>query len=175
MPLYALGDKAPQIESDDVFIAPSADLIGDVVVKKGANIWFNTTLRADDNTITIGVDSNIQDGVVMHVDPRFPCTVGDNVTVGHLATIHACTICDNTLIGMGATILDGATVGSHTLIGAHALVGAGKEIPEGVLVLGAPGKIVRDLTEEELAMVQNQGQFYAKKGQRFRDEFRLVG
>lgn len=175
MPLYALGEKAPIIESDDVFIAPSADLIGDVVVKKGANIWFNATLRADDNTITVGVDTNIQDGVVVHVEPNIACTIGDNVTVGHLATVHACTIADNTLIGMGATILDGAHVGSHTLIGAHALVSAGKQIPEGVLVLGAPGKVMRDLTEDELKMIENQGQFYANKGRRFREQFRPAG
>lgn len=175
MPLYALGDKKPVLESDDIYIAPSADVMGDVILKKGVNIWFNATLRGDDNTITVGEDSNIQDGVVVHVEPAIPTVIGRNVTVGHQATIHACTISDNTLIGMGATILDGAVVGSHTLIGAHALVGPGKQIPEGVLVLGAPGKVARDLTEEELAMIDNQCLFYAEKGRRFARDLKVVG
>ena len=111
MPLYAIGDKKPVLESDDIYIAPSADVMGDVVLKKGVNIWFNVTLRGDDNTISIGEDSNIQDGVVVHVEPDLPCIIGRNVTVGHQATIHACTLADNSLIGMGATILDGAVIG----------------------------------------------------------------
>ena len=173
MPVYAIGDKAPQIDPD-TWVAPSADIMGDVILKKGANIWFNATLRGDDNTITIGEDTNIQDGAVCHADPRFPLTVGRNVTVGHQAMIHGCTIGDNSLIGIGSTVLDGAVIGANTLIGAHTLIGNGKVIPEGVLVLGAPGKVVRDLNEADLKLLEFSGKLYADRGRMYRETLRVV-
>jgi carbonic anhydrase/acetyltransferase-like protein (isoleucine patch superfamily) len=174
MPLYAIGEHQPVLESQDVWIAPSADVMGRVVLRRGANIWFNATLRGDDNVITVGEDTNVQDGAVVHVDPRFACTIGRNVTVGHQAMIHGCTIGDNTLIGIGSTILDGAVIGANTLIGAHTLIGAGKEIPDGVLVLGAPGKVVRPLTEDEIRMLEVSGKAYAAKGRLFRNSLRRL-
>ena len=174
MPVYAIGDKTPQIDPN-TWIAPSADVMGDVVLKKGANIWFNATLRGDDNNITIGEDTNIQDGAVCHADPGFPLTVGRNVTVGHQAMIHGCTIGDNALIGIGATILDGAVIGENTLIGAHTLIGNGKHIPSGVLVLGSPGKVVRELSEKDLQLLELSGQAYAQKGRKYREQLKQVG
>ncbi|MEN3950297.1 gamma carbonic anhydrase family protein [Iodidimonas sp. SYSU 1G8] len=175
MPLYAIGDHHPVLESDDVWIAPSADIMGQVVIRKGANIWFNTTLRGDDNLITVGEDANIQDGAVIHVDRRFPCTIGRNVTIGHQAMVHGCTIGENSLIGIGAVILDGAKIGKNTLIGANTLIGNNKEIPDGVLVLGAPGKIVRELNEEDIRMLEMSGRSYAEKGRMFRKSLKVVG
>jgi carbonic anhydrase/acetyltransferase-like protein (isoleucine patch superfamily) len=175
MPLYAIGDHRPVLESNDIWIAPSADIMGQVVLKQGANIWFNATLRGDDNVITIGEDTNIQDGAVVHVDKRFACTIGRNVTVGHQAMVHGCEIGDNSLVGIGSTILDGAKIGSNTLIGAHTLIGGGKEIPDGVLVLGSPGKVVRELSQEEIDMLALSGRSYAEKGRKFRQTLVKVG
>ena len=175
MPIYALGDTVPVLESDDIWIAPSADVMGNVRLGKGVNIWFNATLRGDDNSIVVGEDTNIQDSCVVHVDRRFPTTIGRNVTVGHQAMVHGCTIGDNALVGMGSTVLDGAVVGSNTLIGAHTLIGAGKQIPDGVMVLGTPGKVVRDLTQEELDFLVESGRMYAEKGRRFAEKLRHLG
>lgn len=175
MPIYAIGEHHPVLESDDIWVAPSADIMGRVVLKKGVNVWFNATLRGDDNVITVGEDSNIQDGAVIHVDPRFACTIGRNVTIGHQAMVHGCTIGDNTLIGIGAVILDGARIGSNTLIGAGAIIGNNKEIPDGVLVLGAPGKIVRELKDDDKRVLEMSGKAYAAKGRMFREKLKQVG
>jgi carbonic anhydrase/acetyltransferase-like protein (isoleucine patch superfamily) len=175
MPIYAVGDHHPVLESDDIWVAPSADIMGRVILKKGASVWFNATLRGDDNLITIGEDSNVQDGAVIHVDPRFPCTVGRNVTIGHQAMVHGCTIGDNSLIGIGAVILDGARIGSNTLIGAGAIIGNNKEIPDGVLVLGAPGKVVRELTDDDKRMLEMSAKGYAAKARLFRQSLKPVG
>lgn len=175
MPIYALGDKQPVLESDDIYVAPSADVMGDVRLAKGVNIWFNATLRGDDNTITVGEDTNIQDGAVVHVDVQFPTNIGRNVTIGHQAMVHGCTIGENALIGIGATVLDGAVIGKNTLIGAHTLIGNGKEIPEGVLVLGSPGKVVRELSEDQIKFLELSGRMYAQKGRMFREQLKVVG
>ena len=175
MPLYAIGEHEPILESDDIWVAPSADIMGRVVLKKGANIWFNATIRGDDNVITVGEDSNVQDGAVLHADPGSPCTIGRNVTIGHQAMVHGCTIGDNTLIGIGSVILDGAKIGSNVLIGANTLIGNNKEIPDGVLVLGAPGKIIRQLTEADIRMLEISGKAYVEKGRMFRQKLRVVG
>ncbi|MFN3232060.1 MAG: gamma carbonic anhydrase family protein [Alphaproteobacteria bacterium] len=174
MPIYAIGEKTPVLESDDIFVAPSADVMGDVRLGSGVSIWFNATLRGDDGPISVGEDTNIQDGAVVHVDTRFPTNIGRNVTVGHQAMIHGCTIGDNALIGIGSTILDGAVIGKNTLIGAHTLIGNGKEIPEGVLVLGSPGKVVRELSEEQIKFLELSGRMYAQKGRMFREQLKLV-
>jgi carbonic anhydrase/acetyltransferase-like protein (isoleucine patch superfamily) len=158
MPLYAIGEHQPILESDDIWVAPSADIMGRVVLKKGANIWFNATIRGDDNVITVGEDSNVQDGAVLHADPGSPCTIGDN-----------------TLIGIGSVILDGARIGSNVLIGANTLIGNNKEIPDGVLVLGAPGKIIRQLTDADIRMLEMSGKAYVEKGRMFRQKLRVIG
>lgn len=135
--------------NETVFVAETADIIGKVTIGKNSNIWYNTVLRADVNTITIGENTNIQDGSVVHISDKFPTVIGNNVTVGHKALVHGCTIGNNTLIGMGSIVLDGAEIGEYTLLGAGSLVPPGKKIPSGVLALGSPAKVVRELTEEE--------------------------
>ncbi|MGL5315778.1 MAG: gamma carbonic anhydrase family protein [Peptostreptococcaceae bacterium] len=138
----------PKIDKT-VFIAETADIIGKVTIGKNSNIWYNTVMRADVNTITIGESTNIQDGSVVHVADEFPVIIGDNVTVGHKALVHGCKVGNNTLIGMGSIVLDGAEIGEYTLLGAGSLVPPGKKIPSGVLALGSPAKVIRELSEEE--------------------------
>lgn len=140
--------KQPQYDSS-VFIAESADIIGDVKLGKNANIWYNVVIRGDENSITIGENTNIQDGSVVHIEYNCETIVGNNVTVGHKSLIHGCKIGDNTLIGMGSIVLGGAEIGEYTLLGAGSLVPPGKKIPSGVLAMGSPAKVIRDLTEDE--------------------------
>jgi len=154
-------DHTPQID-DSAFIAASADLIGQVTVGEESSVWYNATLRGDINRIVIGNQSNIQDNAMIHLSDDYPTIVGDLVTVGHGAILHACTIEDEVLIGMGATILDGAKIGKNSIIGANALVTGGTEIPEGSLVLGSPAKVVKTLTEEERADIKNWALKYVK-------------
>lgn len=141
-------DKSPIIH-ENCFIAETANVVGEVNIGANSNIWYNVVIRADMNYVKIGENTNIQDNSVVHNAEKFPTIIGDNVTVGHSAVIHACTIGNNTLIGMGAIVLDGAEVGEETIIGAGALVAPGKKIPSGVLAVGSPAKVVRELTEEE--------------------------
>ena len=146
MPLYELDGKRPQLPEDgSVWIAPGARVIGDCRFASGASVWFNVVIRADNEPTIIGRNSNIQDGAVLHNDPGFPLTIGDEVTVGHMAIVHGCTVGDGTLIGMGAQVMNGAVVGRGCLIGAGALIAEGKVIPDHSLVVGAPGKVIRTL------------------------------
>lgn len=138
----------PKIDKT-AFIAESVDIIGKVTIEKNANIWYGTVLRADDNYITVGENSNIQDGSVVHISEKFPTIIGNNVTIGHKSIIHGCEIGNNTLIGMGSIVLDGAKVGEFTLLGAGSLVPPCKEIPSGVLAMGSPAKVIRELSQEE--------------------------
>ena len=162
MSLYRLGDKAPEI-ADETYIAPGARLIGDVRLAARATVWFNAVLRGDNEPIVIGPGSNVQDCCVFHVDPGFPLTLGEDVTVGHAAVLHGCTVGDGSLIGMGAMVLNGARIGKGCLIGAKALVTEGKEIPDHSMVLGAPGKIVRSLDEEAVARLRLTAASYQAK------------
>ena len=153
MTLYALDDIEPTLpEGDDYWIAPNATLIGDVHLESGVSIWFGATLRGDTEPLKIGAGSNIQDHTVIHADPGFPVEIGSDCTIGHKALIHGCVIGDGTLIGMGATILNGAKIGHGCLIGAGAVVTEGKTIPDGSLVIGMPGRVVRELDEDAMAM-----------------------
>jgi carbonic anhydrase/acetyltransferase-like protein (isoleucine patch superfamily) len=161
MPIYALGDVTPVLpESGACWIAPGAQVIGNVTMADDVSIWFNAVLRGDNEPITIGRGSNVQDGAVFHVDPGFPLTIGEDVTVGHMALLHGCSVGDNTLIGMGAMVMNGARVGKNCLIGANAMVTEGKEIPDGSMVLGAPGKVVRTLDDAAIAGVARAAQAY---------------
>ena len=170
---YALGDTAPRGPEDgEAWVAPTATLIGDVRLCNDASIWFGAVLRADDGIIEIGEGSNVQDLSVLHVDPGFPIKVGRNVTIGHRAMVHGCTIGDGTLIGMGATILNGAKIGNNCLIGANALVTEGKVIPDNSMVLGSPGKIVREIDEATAEGILEGGRTYQRRWRRFRDEMR---
>lgn len=169
MTLYALGDKRPVLpETGRFYVAPGAQVIGDVRIGTDVTIWFNAVLRGDNDTITLGEGSNIQDGCIAHVDPGFPLTLGRDVTVGHGAILHGCDIGDGALIGMGACVLNGARIGRGALIGAKALVTEGKEIPDYAMVLGAPGKVVKTLTPEEAAALNRAAAHYRAKRDLYR-------
>ena len=167
MPLYALDGEAPQIDPDVAWIAPSAVLVGQVVVAADVGIWFGVVARGDNEPISIGVGSNVQENVVLHTDMGFRLSVGRDCTIGHKAMLHGCTIGDNTLIGMGAIVLNGAKIGKNCLIGAGALVTEGKEIPDGSLVVGAPGKVIRPLDDAAIAGLTRSAQNYVRNARRF--------
>jgi len=155
---FKLGNKTPDVHAS-CFVAPSASLIGSVVMHENASVWFNCTLRADNEPITIGENSNVQDGSVLHVDPGFPIEIAANVTVGHKVMLHGCSIGAGTLIGMNAVILNGAKIGKNCLIGANALVTEGMEIPDGSMVLGSPAKVVKQLDEKTQAMLKKSATY----------------
>ncbi len=167
--IFSLGDRLVEFTSDNYFIAPNATVIGSVIIGDNVSIWFNAVLRGDNDVITIGDDSNIQDGAVVHVDPGKPAKIGRGVTVGHKAVIHGCTIGDNTLIGINAVILNNAQIGNNCIIGANALIPEGKVIPDGSLVVGAPGRVVRQLDEAQIAQLRRSSAGYVENGRRFRE------
>ena len=173
MTIYALGDRRPEIHEDS-WIAPDANVIGDVVLEEAASVWFCATLRGDNERITVGAGSNVQENVVIHTDMGFPCTIGPNCTIGHKAMLHGCTVGEGSLIGMGATVLNGARIGKGCIIGAHALITEGKEIPDGSLVMGAPGKVVKDLTDQQRQVLVASARHYQDKMRRFRAELRAL-
>ena len=167
MTVYALGNLRPTID-DDAWIAPGAHVIGHVILGAGVGVWFGATLRGDNEPVTIGAGTNLQENTVCHTDMGFPLTVGRDCTIGHKAMLHGCTIGDETLIGMGATILNGAVVGRNCLIGAGALVTEGKNIPDGSLVVGSPGKVVRPLDEVAIKGLRESARHYRDNMRRFR-------
>jgi len=173
MTLYSLDGIAPTFH-DTAWAAPDANLIGKVVLEAGASVWFGATLRGDNEPITVGEGSNLQENVVCHTDPGFPVIVGANVTVGHKAMLHGCEIGAGSLIGMGATILNGARIGKGCLIGAGALVTEGKEIPDGSLVMGTPGKVVRQLDPAARAELLASAEHYRQNMRRFRAGLRAT-
>ena len=142
------------------WVAPNASIIGDVTLEKNTSIWFNATLRGDVDNIYVGEGSNIQDGSVLHTDPGYPLKIGKDVTIGHLVMLHGCTIADNSLIGIGAVILNGAKIGKNCIIGAKALITENKEIPDNSLVIGSPGKIVRQVTDQEVKSITKNAIHY---------------
>ena len=158
--------KRPRIAAD-VFIAPNATILGDVTIGAGASIWFGAVIRGDSDRITIGAESNVQDGAVLHTDPGIPLTLGRGVTVGHQAMVHGAQVGDYALIGIGAVVLNRAEIGDHCLIGAGALVPEGKVIPPGSLVLGTPGRVVRALDEEARASLERSASGYVDKSRRY--------
>ena len=162
-----LGDRKPVLDRDSTFVAHNATVIGDVRIGAGSGIWFNCVLRADQDTIEIGERSNIQDACVLHVDPGFPLRIGDNVTVGHKAMLHGCTIDDDVLVGIGSTVLNGARIPRHCVIGANALVTENKTFPEGSLILGAPAKAVRELSDAEIRGIRRSADHYVENARRF--------
>ncbi|MFN3937830.1 MAG: gamma carbonic anhydrase family protein [Gemmobacter sp.] len=166
--IYALDGIAPSIDPT-AWVAPDANVIGRIVLGADCSIWFGATLRGDNEEIRIGRGSNIQENCVLHTDLGLPLTVGEGCTVGHKAMLHSCTIGDHTLIGMSATVLNGARIGRHCLIGAGALVTEGKEIPDGSLVMGAPGKVVRVLDAEARQRLEWSARHYCEVAARFRD------
>src|SRR6056300_1491572 len=168
MTVYALGDRSPKFpDSGNYWLAPDAQVMGAIKLLENASVWFGAVLRGDNELITIGENSNVQDGSVMHTDMGFPLTLGRRVTVGHQAMLHGCTVGDDSLIGIGATVLNGAKIGSNCLIGAHALIGEGKEIPDNSMVLGMPGKIVRTLEVGNRAIMQAMAEHYVENWKRY--------
>lgn len=165
--IYALDGIAPQIDPS-AWVADTAVLIGKVVVEAEASIWFGAAIRGDNEEIRVGAGSNVQENAVLHTDMGYPLTIGANCTIGHKAMLHGCTIGDGTLIGMGATVLNGARIGSGCLIGACALITEGKEIPDGSLVMGAPGKVVRELDQTARARLLASAASYQANARRFR-------
>ena len=154
--------KTPKV-SEKAYIADNAALTGDIEIADDANIWFGVTMRGDMSSIRVGKNTNIQDNAVVHVDTNTPTTIGDNVTIGHLCLIHGCTIKDSVLVGMTSTIMNNAVINKNTIIGAGSLVTEGKEFPEGVLLMGRPAKVVRELTEAEIAGLQKSADGYVEK------------
>ena len=174
MTLWTLDGAAPEIAAD-VFVAPDANIIGKIRLRAASSVWFGSTLRGDNELIDIGEGSNIQENCVLHTDMGYPLTVGPGCTVGHKAMLHGCTIGENSLIGMGATVLNGAIIGKNCLIGAGALITEGKEIPDGSLVMGAPGKVVRQLDDQAIKMLEGSALHYQDNMRRFRDQMKVVG
>lgn len=169
--IYALDDRTPVIDTD-TWIAPTATIIGDVRLAAGVSVWFGAVLRGDCEVIDIGAGSNVQEGSTLHTDIGLPLSVGQGVTVGHNVILHGCTIADDCLIGMGATILNGAKIGAGSLIGAGALVTEGKEIPPGSLVMGAPGRVVRQLDAAALDRIRLSARHYRDRLDQYRTGLR---
>ena len=165
--IYALGDRSPELIGDGHFVAPNANVIGNVRLLPGASVWFNCVLRGDNEPMVIGARSNVQDGCVFHTDPGYPLTIGENCTIGHKAMIHGCTIGDETLVGMGATILNGAKIGRNCLIGANALITESKEFPDNSVILGAPAKTVRQADDKVRAMIARGADVYVKRWKQY--------
>jgi carbonic anhydrase/acetyltransferase-like protein (isoleucine patch superfamily) len=172
---YALGDTRVRTHPDGNWIAPNAAVIGNVIFEAGASVWFNATLRGDNEPIRLGARSNVQDGCVLHTDPGFPLTLGPNVTVGHMVMLHGCTIGAGTLIGVGSVILNGAVIGENCIIGAGSLIPEGKEIPAGSLVMGQPGKVKRELTAEDIEHLKWAADHYVERSARYLQECREDG
>ncbi|MFO6463172.1 gamma carbonic anhydrase family protein [Jannaschia sp. KMU-145] len=172
--IYALDDIRPEIGAE-AWVAPDANVIGHVILHDRANIWFGATLRGDNELIIVGEGSNVQEACVLHTDPGCPLTIGADCTIGHKAILHGCTIGDGSLVGMGATVLNGAVIGKGCLIGAGALVTEGKVIPDGSLVVGAPGKPVRELDEDARAGLIASARHYVANAARFRAGLRPLG
>ncbi len=168
MPIYSLDLHAPELPETGAFwVAPGASVVGKVRLARDVSIWFGAVLRGDNELIAIGAGSNVQEHCVLHTDMGFPLSVGEGCTIGHRAILHGCTIGGNTLIGMGATVLNGARIGRNCLIGAHALVPEGREIPDGSLVVGMPGRVARSLTEAEIDGLRRSAANYVLNGRRF--------
>ncbi len=165
--LYELDGVQPTLEDNTVWVAPSADVIGDVKLSSAASVWFNVTARADNEPMNIGKGTNVQDNSVLHSDDGFPLNIGAGVTVGHKVMLHGCNIGNDTLIGMGSTILNGAKIGENSIVGANSLVTEGKEFPAGVLIVGAPAKVVRELKPEEIQLIKWSALHYQKNATRF--------
>ena len=166
--VYRLGDAAPILPPEgEYWIAPTATVLGNVILKKNASVWFGATLRGDNDPIVIGENSNVQDGSVLHTDMGSPLTVGDNVTIGHMVMLHGCAIGDGSLIGIGSIVLNGARIGRGCLIGANSLITEGKEIPDGAMVMGSPGKVVRQLDDGASKVLALSAAHYVENWKRY--------
>jgi carbonic anhydrase/acetyltransferase-like protein (isoleucine patch superfamily) len=173
MTIYRLGDAVPAIAAA-AYVAPNATVIGNVALADRTSVWFGAVLRADNEPITIGAASNVQENAVLHTDPGFPLRIGERVTIGHQAMLHGCTIGDGSLIGVQAVVLNGAVIGKQCLVGAGAIVTERKVFPDRSLILGAPAKLVRALTDEDLARLDEGADDYIRKGVLYRNDLQAV-
>jgi carbonic anhydrase/acetyltransferase-like protein (isoleucine patch superfamily) len=175
MPVYALGDAAPVLPEDgDYWIAPNAMVMGRVILKRQASIWFGVTVRGDNDPITIGERSNVQDGSVLHTDEGVPLEIGNDVTIGHMVMLHGCTIGDGSLIGIGSIILNRARIGKNCLVGANTLITEGKEFPDNSMIMGSPGKVVRELDPKNAEALAHGAAHYVANWKRYARDLRAV-
>lgn len=174
MPLYSLAENSPRLLGEGHFIAPNASIIGNVTLMENVSIWFNVVLRADNDKIVVGVNSNIQDGSVCHVDPGVPLIIGENVTCGHKVILHGCTVGNNCLVGMNAVLMDNVKVGNNCIIGANSLLTEGMVIPDNSLVLGSPAKVVKTLSAEQLAFLPQAAKNYVANAEKFNQQLQLI-
>jgi carbonic anhydrase/acetyltransferase-like protein (isoleucine patch superfamily) len=172
--IYRLGDAVPRIDAT-AWVAETATVVGRVALEPGASVWYGAVLRGDNDWITVGRDSNVQDGSVLHTDAGIPLAIGERVTIGHKVVLHGCTIGDGSLVGMGAVLLNGARIGAGCIVGAGALVTEGKEFPDGSLIVGAPAKVVRTLTPEQSARLALSAVHYVNNAARHRDQLERIG
>lgn len=172
--IYALAGNAPQF-AGDYYVADSAAVIGAVKFESNASVWFNCVVRGDNGLITLGENCNVQDGAVLHTDPGIELVLGKNVSVGHMAMLHGCTVGANTLIGIKAVVLNGAVIGKNCLIGANALIAEGKTIPDGSVVLGSPGKITRQIKDDEMRMIKGIADAYVARFKHYRRALKPLG
>jgi len=172
MPIFSIGDLSPQFRGERHFIARDATLVGSITVDNDVSVWFQVVIRAENDHVHIGEGSNVQDGSVLHVDPGFPLSLGRMVTIGHKVMLHGCSVGEGSLIGINSVVMNGARIGKGTLVGANTLIPEGKEIPDGVLVLGSPGKIVRELRQEERDKLLTIAHGYIERGERYRKGLR---
>ncbi len=170
--IYTLENRAPKFPGADYFIADNAVVVGSVTLAPNASIWFNCVVRGDTDDLIIGENSNVQDGSVLHTDPGIKLRIGRDVTVGHMVMLHGCDIGDNTLIGIKSVILNHAKIGKNCIIGANTLITEGKEIPDGSLVMGSPGKVVRPVTPQEIQMITQSARHYVDNARRYRQHLR---
>ena len=174
MPLFAIGERRVELRGAHHFIAYDATLVGSIMLEDDVNVWFKVVMRADNDEIRIGEGCNIQDGAILHVDPGYPMRLARRVTVGHKVMLHGCTIGEGSLVGINSVVMNGARIGSNTLIGANTLIAEGKEIPDGVLVLGSPGKVVRELKQEEKDYLLKIAQGYIDRSRFYRDNLKPI-
>lgn len=174
MAYYSLGERTPEFRGADWYIADNATVIGSVVLENNASVWFNVVIRGDSDVITLGENCNVQDGSVLHTDAGIQLTLGRDVSVGHLAMLHGCSVGDNSLIGIKAVVLNGAKIGRNCLIGSNALIPEGKVIPDGSLVVGSPGRVVRSLEDREIAGLKSIADHYAARFKHYRQAFKKI-
>ncbi len=174
MAIYQLEDDVPQVHAT-AWVADSAEVVGRITLGENASIWYGAVLRGDNDRITVGANSNVQDGSVLHTDTGMPLTIGENVTIGHQVMLHGCTIGDGSLVGIQSIVLNGARIGRNCLVGAGSLVTEGKEFPDGVLIVGRPAKVVRELTPEQIAKLQGSAAHYVHQAQRHATQRKRIG
>lgn len=170
MPIFDLADRRIELRGSHHYVAPGAMVAGSVILENNVNIWFNVVIRADNDVVHISENTNIQDSSVLHCDPGFPLTIGRNVTIGHKVMLHGCTVGDGALVGINSVVLNGAKIGAGSLIGANSLVAEGKEIPPGVLAMGSPAKVVRELKPEQIAGILKIADGYVARSKLFKEK-----